>query len=66
MFYVNYFAFILMNLSYLGWTIESSAFTTEVRAPGDIDGHNFIYETGASADFQANRNVSVIAFGSCR
>jgi len=65
MLYVNYLAFILMNVSYLGWAIESSTFNTKVRAHGDADGHNFIYETGAAADFQANRNVSVIAFGSC-
>ena len=39
---------------------------SELDLSAGDEGNGFIFERGITADFQAKKNLSIIAFGSCR
>ena len=61
-----YFIYILITLDHFGCTAGSLYFDSKITTSGVVDGENFSFKPGVTADFEAKKDLSVIAFGSCR
>ena len=61
-----YFICILITLDYFACTAGPSYYDSKITTSGVGDSDNFIFNPGVTADFEAKKDLSVIAFGSCR
>ena len=64
--FIHHLIYILLNLTYIRWSAGSVTADYKLKTSVEDVRGRFIFEPGETADFQVKKNLSVIAFGSCR